>query len=458
MSSLPSLKLPIDCTDSCSQINCTCCSSNVSSSNWEKRIVRYNPADDELQSEPSPSLLSKILCPILFCCSGTSSKERNIEAFEAINIELTHEYGVSIQEAALEAKLVLTPYQQGRRPMKMRQLQDLKAAASEISSHKSIASNHPTSMMMINQFGTDSPTAGMAVSYSCESCRHKSMHSDQDRACSYQHCCHVHHAGAELAERVHSLRHFVPGDELYLVKQPTASTTQHREHLYSYELVESITPCIGPVGQRSRRAYTDSEVHLSMQKAWQTHSHTSKAESISSNENIPSGKIQAIGRRKRRAQTDSACPPPLDPCYMGSKITPIKRHRVRAYTDSAKDAKIQDKYADLADLFTTKKDSRKRGHSDTSAGSANSLEGIDWSLVSPRDPLTPRNSVASKSSTSELDLTEFFSTKAAKPQSDSSGSDLIEFSSPELKPDTAGFCREPSGISAASNPFSDISV
>ena len=139
--SLPSFRIPIVCTDSCRQMTCTCCSSNVSVNNWEKRIVRYNEADNELQDAPHPGLLARFFASL--CCSGKieQQKEQNAQTCRAIHVFLAGNYQVDLTEAANDSRICIAPYQRGEKFIKMRDFQSLKRSAEEICKRRSGESN-----------------------------------------------------------------------------------------------------------------------------------------------------------------------------------------------------------------------------------------------------------------------------------------------------------------------------
>lgn len=135
--SLPSFRMPIDCTDSCRQITCNCCSSNVSTSNWERRTVRYDESENELMDEPHPGLLARLLIALCCCKVHEAEKERNEQTCQAINIYLVGNYQVDLNEAANRSRISVGPYQRGEKRLKMRDFQSLKKSAEEIAQRRS---------------------------------------------------------------------------------------------------------------------------------------------------------------------------------------------------------------------------------------------------------------------------------------------------------------------------------
>lgn len=131
------LRVPINCTDSCKQVSCVCCSSNVSVRNWEKRTVRYNEADNELHDEPKAHALIGFFQQL--CCRNREEEtEKRMQACEAINLFLMHNYQVALEEAANDSGIKnVDALIRGRKPMKLSQYQSLKRAAAEICQRRS---------------------------------------------------------------------------------------------------------------------------------------------------------------------------------------------------------------------------------------------------------------------------------------------------------------------------------
>jgi|GEM_PF-5437771 len=131
------LHVPINCTDSCKQVSCICCSSNVSVRNWEKRTVHYNQAENELQDEPKANALIGLLQQL--CCRNRQEEtEKRMQACEAISLFLMHNFQVELEEAASHCGIDnIDALKQGRKPIKLSQYHSLKRSAAEIYQRKS---------------------------------------------------------------------------------------------------------------------------------------------------------------------------------------------------------------------------------------------------------------------------------------------------------------------------------